>query len=280
MAEHQVPRPQKSSRRDVHGMLLLDKPIGWSNSDAPIRAKRLLWTKKAGHTSTLDPFITGLLPLCFGEATKLSQDLLGADRTYETVVRLGIRTSTVNAGGEVLSEHPVSITPERLWAATAHFVGETDRVPPIRSALKKGGKPLYEYARAEQTAERTAYRVTTYGIGLLATDLQSAEPMITLRVSRSRGTYVRTLGEDIGEALGCGGHLVALCRTRTDNLTLDDAVTLEALDAAVGDAHGVLLAPVDTLLQTLPRVGLDAQENRRFLHGQRLPLQLALPNAD
>lgn len=280
MAEHQVPRPQKPPRRDVHGVLLLDKPIGWSSNDALIRAKRLLWAKKAGHTGTLDPLATGLLPLCFGEATKFSQDLLDADRTYETVVRLGIRTSTADAEGEVLSERPVSVTPEQLQAAIARFVGEIDQVPPMHSALKKDGKPLYEYARAGQTVERAARRVTIYAIDVLATDLQSAEPTVTLRVSCSKGTYIRTLGEDIGEALGCGGHLVALRRTQVGNLTLDGAVTLEALDAAAEDARGALLAPVDALLQTLPRVELDAQESRRFLHGQRLPLQLALPNAD
>lgn len=214
MAEHQVPRPQKPPRRDVHGVLLLDKPIGWSSNDALIRAKRLLWAKKAGHTGTLDPLATGLLPLCFGEATKFSQDLLDADKTYETVVRLGIRTSTADAEGEVLSERPVSVTPEQLQAAIARFVGEIDQVPPMHSALKKDGKPLYEYARAGQTVERAARRVTIYAIDLLATDLQSAEPTITLRVSCSKGTYIRTLGEDIGEALGCGGHLVALRRTQ------------------------------------------------------------------
>jgi len=280
MAEQHPPRQAKVPRRDVHGVLLLDKPIGWSSNDALIRAKRLLWAKKAGHTGTLDPLATGLLPLCFGEATKFSQDLLDADKTYETVVRLGIRTSTADAEGEVLSERPVSVTPAQLQAAVARFVGEIDQVPPMHSALKKDGKPLYEYARAGQTVERAARRVTIHAIDVLATDLESAAPTVTLRVSCSKGTYIRTLGEDIGEVLGCGGHLVALRRTQVGNLTLAGAVTLEALDAAPEEQRVALLAPVDALLQTLPRVELDAEGSRRFLHGQRLPLQLALPQAD
>ena len=280
MAEQHTPKPVKPPRRDVHGVLLLDKPIGWSSNDALIRAKRLLWAKKAGHTGTLDPLATGLLPLCFGEATKFSQDLLDADKTYETVVRLGIKTSTADAEGEVLIERPVSVTPEQLAAVVARFVGEIDQVPPMHSALKKDGKPLYEYARAGQTVERTARRVTIRAINVLATDLEAAEPTITLRVSCSKGTYIRTLGEDIGEALGCGAHLVALRRTQVGNLTLEGAVTLDALETAAEDARAALLAPVDALLQTLPRVELDAEESRRFLHGQRLPLRLALPNAE
>lgn len=280
MAEQHAPKPVKPPRRDVHGVLLLDKPIGWSSNDALVRAKRLLWAKKAGHTGTLDPLATGLLPLCFGEATKFSQDLLEADKTYETVVRLGQKTSTADAEGEILSERPVSVTPAQLHAAVARFVGEIDQVPPMHSALKKDGKPLYEYARAGLTVERPARRVTIHAIDMLATDLDSAEPTFTLRVSCSKGTYIRTLGEDIGEALGCGAHLLALRRTQVGNLTLDGAVTLETLEAAAEDARAALLAPVDALLQTLPRVELDAEESRRFLHGQRLPLRLTLPNAD
>ena len=191
MAEQHAPKPQKPPRRDVHGVLLLDKPIGWSSNDALMRTKRLLWAKKAGHTGTLDPLATGLLPLCFGEATKFSQDLLDADKTYETVVRLGIKTSTADAEGEVLSERPVSVTPEQLQAAVARFVGEIDQVPPMHSALKKDGKPLYEYARAGQTVERAARRVTIRSIDVLATDLESAAPTVTLRVACSKGTYIR-----------------------------------------------------------------------------------------
>ncbi|CAJ0812610.1 tRNA pseudouridine(55) synthase TruB [Ralstonia flaminis] len=280
MAEQHAPKPQKPPRREVHGVLLLDKPIGWSSNDALMRTKRLLWAKKAGHTGTLDPLATGLLPLCFGEATKFSQDLLDADKTYETVVRLGIKTSTADAEGEVLSERSVSVTPEQLQAAVARFVGEIDQVPPMHSALKKDGKPLYEYARAGQTVERAARRVTIRSIDVLATDLESAAPTVTLRVACSKGTYIRTLGEDLGEVLGCGAHLIALRRTQVGNLKLDAAVTLDAVEAAPEEQRAALLAPVDALLQTLPRVELNAEDSRRFLHGQRLPLRWALPNAD
>ncbi|MGM3276156.1 tRNA pseudouridine(55) synthase TruB [Ralstonia sp. 24A2] len=280
MAEQHAPKLQKPPRRDVHGVLLLDKPIGWSSNDALMRTKRLLWAKKAGHTGTLDPLATGLLPLCFGEATKFSQDLLDADKTYETVVRLGIKTSTADAEGEVLSERPVLVTLAQVQAAVDRFVGEIDQVPPMHSALKKDGKPLYEYARAGQTVERAARRVTIHAIDVLATDLESATPTITLRVACSKGTYIRTLGEDIGEALGCGGHLTALRRTQVGNLTLEGAVTLEALEAVPEEQRAAMLAPVDALLQTLPRVELDAEDSRRFLHGQRLALRLALPNAE
>ncbi|MGC5800612.1 tRNA pseudouridine(55) synthase TruB [Ralstonia pseudosolanacearum] len=280
MTEQRPSQQAKQPRRDVHGVLLLDKPIGWSSNDALIRAKRLLWAKKAGHTGTLDPLATGLLPLCFGEATKFSQDLLEADKTYEAVVRLGIRTSTADAEGEVLSERPVAVTPEQLRAAIGRFVGEIDQVPPMHSALKKDGKPLYEYARAGQTVERAARRVTIRAIDVLATDLDAAAPTVTLRVCCSKGTYIRTLGEDLGEALGCGAHLVALRRTQVGSLTLDGAVTLEALEAASEVQRAALLAPVDALLQTLPRVELGAEDSRRFLHGQRLPLQLSLPSAE
>ncbi|CBJ51439.1 tRNA pseudouridine(55) synthase TruB [Ralstonia solanacearum] len=273
-------RPPKPPRRDVHGVLLLDKPIGWSSNDALIRAKRLLWARKAGHTGTLDPLATGLLPLCFGEATKFSQDLLEADKTYETVVRLGIKTSTADAEGEVLSERSVAVTPEQLRTAIGRFIGEIDQVPPMHSALKKDGKPLYEYARAGQTVERAARRVTIRAIDILATDLDAAAPTVTLRVCCSKGTYIRTLGEDLGEVLGCGAHLVALRRTQVGSLTLDGAVTLEALEAASEDQRAALLAPVDALLQTLPRVELGAEDSRRFLHGQRLPLRLSLPSAE
>jgi tRNA pseudouridine55 synthase len=280
MAVQQLPKPQKPPRRDVHGVLLLDKPIGWSSNDALMRAKRLLWAKKAGHTGTLDPLATGLLPLCFGEATKFSQDLLDADKTYETVLRLGLTTSTGDAEGEVLNKRPVSVTLTQLEAVVRSLIGEIDQVPPMYSALKKDGKPLYEYARAGHTVERAARRVMIHAIDVLAADLESDVPTVTLRVSCSKGTYIRTLGEDIGEALGCGAHLAALRRTQVGNLTLEGAVTLEALEAAPEDQRAALLAPVDALLQTLPRVELGGEDSRRFLHGQRLPLRLTLPSAE
>lgn len=264
-----VDRPPRLPRRDVHGVLLLDKPLGLSSNDALLRAKRLLRARKAGHTGTLDPLATGLLPLCFGEATKFSQDLLDADKTYEATVRLGQRTSTGDAEGEVIAERAVSCDVDMLDAVLRRFVGEIEQVPPMHSALKKDGKPLYEYARAGQTVERAARRVTIHAITRIDCALPQA-PSFSMRVTCSKGTYIRTLAEDIGEALGCGAHLTALRRTGVGDLTLDGAVTLEQLDAYDDAGRPALLAPVDALLQRCPPVRLDADATRRFLQGQRI----------
>lgn len=262
-------RPPRLPRREVHGVLLLDKPLGLSSNDALVRAKRLLRALKAGHTGTLDPLATGLLPLCFGEATKFSQDLLEADKTYEAVVRLGQKTTTGDAEGEVLAERPVTCDRAALDAAIARFMGEIDQIPPMHSALKKDGRPLYEYARAGQTVERPARRVTIHEIDILDCALPQA-PAFTMRVKCSKGTYIRTLAEDIGEALGCGAHLTGLRRIAVGDLTLDGAVTLEQIDAQPDDARPAMLAPVDALLQRCPPVTLNAEASARFLQGQRI----------
>ncbi|KVC58787.1 tRNA pseudouridine(55) synthase TruB [Burkholderia stagnalis] len=255
-------------RRALDGVLLLDKPVGLSSNDALIRAKRLYLAKKAGHTGTLDPLASGLLPLCFGEATKFSQDLLEADKTYEATMRLGVRTATGDAEGEVLDTRPVECDRAAVDAALARFTGEIVQVPPMYSALKRDGKPLYEYARAGQTVEREGRAVTIHVLELLACDL----PDVTFRVTCSKGTYVRTLAEDIGEALGCGAHLTMLRRTGVGALTLDHAVTLDALSDADAAARDAWLQPVDALLSTFPLVRLDDECAKRFLHGQRLRL--------
>ncbi|QYY30346.1 MULTISPECIES: tRNA pseudouridine(55) synthase TruB [Cupriavidus] len=262
-------RPPRLPRREVHGVLLLDKPLGLSSNDALVRAKRLLRALKAGHTGTLDPLATGLLPLCFGEATKFSQDLLDADKTYEAVVRLGQKTTTGDAEGEVVVERPVSCDRAGLDAAIARFLGEIDQVPPMHSALKKDGRPLYEYARAGQTVERPARRVTIHAIDVLDCALPLA-PSFTMRVKCSKGTYIRTLAEDIGEALGCGAHLTGLRRIAVGDLTLDGAVTLDQIDAQADEARPAMLAPVDALLRRCPPVTLSAEAMSRFLQGQRL----------
>ncbi|MGT0191283.1 MULTISPECIES: tRNA pseudouridine(55) synthase TruB [Burkholderia] len=255
-------------RRALDGVLLLDKPVGLSSNDALIRAKRLLLAKKAGHTGTLDPLASGLLPLCFGEATKFSQDLLEADKTYEATMRLGVRTATGDAEGEVIDTRPVECDRAAVEAALARFTGEIVQVPPMYSALKRDGKPLYEYARAGQTVEREGRNVTIHALDLLACEM----PDVTFRVTCSKGTYVRTLAEDIGEALGCGAHLTMLRRTGVGALTLEHAVTLDALSDADESARDAWLQPVDALLSTFPSVRLDDACAKRFLHGQRLPL--------
>lgn len=258
----------KVPRRLLDGVLLLDKPVGLSSNDALIRAKRLYRVKKAGHTGTLDPLASGLLPLCFGEATKFSQDLLEADKTYEATLRLGIRTTTGDAEGEAVDTREVTCDEAAVREAMTRFLGDIVQIPPMYSALKRDGKPLYEYARAGQTVEREGRNVTILALDMIACAL----PDVTFRVTCTKGTYVRTLAEDIGEALGCGAHLVMLRRTGVGALTLEHAVTLDALTAADEPARDAWLQPVDALLSTFPLVTLDAESARRFTHGQRLPL--------
>ncbi|MBC7404304.1 MAG: tRNA pseudouridine(55) synthase TruB [Cytophaga sp.] len=259
---------KKAPRVPVHGVLLLDKPVAWSSNDALIKVKRLLNALKAGHTGTLDPFATGLLPLCFGEATKFSQDLLEADKTYQTVVHLGITTTTGDTEGEVLETHAVNVSEEQIRAALLQFTGDILQVPPMYSALKRDGKPLYEYARAGITLEREARPVTIHILEFSS----YTSPFLTLNIRCSKGTYIRVLGEDIGAALGCGAHLNALRRTHVGHLLLENAVTLEALTAMEEQLRLTLLAPVDALLMSFPQVLLSDELAKRFLQGQRLAL--------
>jgi tRNA pseudouridine55 synthase len=260
-------RPPKKPRDLVDGVLLIDKPVGLSSNDALIRAKRIVNAKKAGHTGTLDPFATGLLPLCFGEATKFSQDLLEADKTYLATVHLGVATSTGDTEGEILSSKPVDeVTPERIEAALARFRGPILQVPPMYSALKRDGKAYYEYAREGIVLEREARPVTIHSLEFIG----YAAPMLTIRVCCSKGTYVRVLGEDIGAALGCGAHLNALRRVQVGTLTVEGMVTLEQLQAHADPLS--LLAPVDALLSSFPRLDLTDELAKRFLNGQRLAL--------
>jgi tRNA pseudouridine55 synthase len=259
-------RPQKKPRDLVDGVLLLDKPVGLSSNDALIKAKRVMNAKKAGHTGTLDPFATGLLPLCFGEATKFSQDLLEADKTYDATVHLGIMTTTGDTEGEAVETLPVDVTIEQIQAALARFRGPIQQVPPMYSALKRDGKALYEYAREGITLEREARPVTIHGLELVAYEA----PMLKIRVTCSKGTYVRVLGEDIGAALGCGAHLNALRRIQVGALTSETMITLEDLQAHAEPLS--LLAPVDALLSSFPSVELTPELAKRFLNGQRLAL--------
>jgi len=259
-------RPPKKPRDLVDGVLLIDKPVGLSSNDALTKVKRIVNAKKAGHTGTLDPFATGLLPLCFGEATKFSQDLLEADKTYLATVHLGITTTTGDTEGEVIETRDVDVTAEQIEAALACFRGPILQVPPMYSALKRDGKALYEYAREGITLEREARPVTIHELDLVA----YAAPFLTIRVKCSKGTYVRVLGEDIGARLGCGAHLSALRRVQVGSLTTTNMVTLEELQAHADPLS--LLAPVDALLSTFPRVDLTPELEKRFLNGQRLAL--------
>ncbi len=264
--------PKKRPTDPIDGVLLLDKPKGLSSNDALVRARRLLGARKAGHGGTLDPLATGLLPLLFGEATKFANDSLDADKTYLAELELGVVTDTADAEGRVLERREVRCDEAAFRAAASAFIGEIEQVPPMHSALKRDGRPLYEYARAGITLERAARRVTIHALETIAFDGVRA----TIRVRCSKGTYVRTLAADIGERLGCGAHLSALRRERVGALSVDAAVTLDALDALGLAARRALLAPVDALLGALPSVELDAASAARFLHGQKLRAPAAL----
>jgi tRNA pseudouridine55 synthase len=232
----------------VHGVLLLDKPLGLSSNQALQKVKWLLRAEKAGHTGTLDPLATGVLPLCFGAATKFSQLHLDADKTYETTLRLGVTTATGDAEGAVLATQPVTCSVGEVVAVLDRFMGPITQVPPMHSALKKDGKALYEYAREGVEVEREPRAVTIHELDLLAMDLTSDAPTLHLRVHCSKGTYIRTLGEDIGRALGCGAHLSALRRVQTGPFGLADCVTLAQIEALSETDRAALLRPVDGLL--------------------------------
>jgi len=267
------PRP-RITRRVIHGVLLLDKPLGWSSNDALQKAKWLLRAEKAGHTGTLDPLATGLLPLCFGAATKFSQVSLDADKAYRATLRLGKRTSTGDLEGEVLQDRPVNVDRAAIDAAVACFTGPIAQIPPMHSAIKKDGKALYEYARAGIEVERTARNVIIHAIDII--DWQDAvdAPTLVIDVRCSKGTYIRTLAEDIGEALGCGAHLTALRRTASGPLSLVNAISLADLESLDEPDREALLLPVDALLADWPRLTLDADEAGRFLTGLRRRVSL------
>ncbi len=257
------------ARRPVHGVLLLDKPLGWSSNDALQKAKWLLCAEKAGHTGTLDPLATGVLPLCFGAATKYSQLQLDADKTYEALVRLGLKTSTADAEGVVVEERPVSVSEDQLSQVVCQFTGLIRQVPPMHSALKKDGRALYDYARAGIEVERDAREVRILELTATLACEMSGRELIKMTVKCSKGTYIRTLAEDIGEALGCGAHLMALRRTETGGFGLPHCVTLEALEGMPEHERLACLLPVDSLLCGHTPVVLDTENTGRFLSGLR-----------
>lgn len=252
----------------VDGVLLLDKPGGMTSNLALQKARRLLNAVKAGHTGTLDPMATGLLPLTFGEATKFSADLLDADKAYRAILRLGVTTTTGDAEGEATASAAVEAPDDVIDFALSRFLGEIEQVPPMHSALKREGRPLYELARAGIEVERAPRRIAIRSLRRV----QRAGDSLTLDVECSKGTYVRVLAEDIGRALGCGAHLTGLRRTRVGPLVLDDAVTLTALEAMSPAERRGCLRPVDSLLGSLPRLELDEDLTGRFRQGQRLAL--------
>ncbi len=258
----------KRIRRKVDGILVLDKPRGLTSNAALQKIRWLLNAEKAGHTGSLDPLATGVLPLCFGEATKFSQYLLDADKGYETLMHLGVTTATGDAEGEVLERRDVSVDRDALEAVLSRFRGEISQIPPMYSALKRDGQPLYKLARAGEVVEREPRSVT---IGRL--DLLSFEPPFArLSVACSKGTYIRTLVEDIGQVLGAGAHVAELRRTQAGPFSLDQAVSLESLEQAHAEggseALDRFLLPADSGLEHWPLLQLSEHSSYYWLHGQ------------
>lgn len=259
-------------RRRLDAVLLLDKAPGESSNAALQEAKRLFRAARAGHAGTLDPLASGLLPLLFGEATKFARFALDSDKTYEAAVRLGITTTTGDAEGEELARHDVDVDDAALHRALERFRGEIDQVPPMYSALKRGGRPLYELARQGRSVERRARRVTVYALALQQRD----GALLRIRLRVSKGTYVRQLAADLGEVLGTGAHLAGLRRTAVGGFGLARALTLEALRNMDEPERDAWLLPVESLLADLPRLELDPEQAGRFLCGQAIafaPLQ-------
>lgn len=262
----------------VNGVLLLDKPKGISSNHALQRVRRLFEAQKAGHTGTLDPMATGLLPICLGEATKFSAHLLEADKMYHTRVELGVITDTGDAEGTVIEQREIpSLTAEDVELVLARFRGEIDQVPPMYSALKHQGKKLYELAREGKHVERAARRVSVYDARLLAFEGTAFE----LEVSCSKGTYIRTLAEDIGQALGCGAHISQLRRLRTGPFEGDAMWTLEDLEALAGHAtREAELMPADVLVDHLPSLTVDETAFGCLAHGQSASLAIGALEPD
>lgn len=264
---------RRQPRQRIDGVLLLDKPLGISSQAAVTRAKTLLLAAKAGHTGTLDPMASGLLPICFGEATKFSHMLLNSNKTYAATIKLGVTTTTGDMEGAVTTRTAVSVTGEEIEVVLQHFRGNVMQTPPMYSALKHEGQPLYKYARAGRELTREPRPVTIVALDLVC--LEGDELRIAVRCSK--GTYIRVLAEDIGRELGCGACLASLRRTAVGEFQLDQgAVTLEDLQRLPPDERGVRLLPVDSLVATLPRIDLGQGQARQITAGQGIEWPEAL----
>jgi len=263
----------KRQKKNINGILLLDKPLGFSSNQALQKIKWLLKAAKAGHTGTLDPLATGLLPLCFGEATKFAHYLTDADKTYVATIKLGITTSTGDAEGAVLSTQPVNVNQADFVKASQQFIGEISQVPPMYSALKFEGKALYEYARAGVEIERQSRLVTIHSIKIHS----FSGDVAVITVTCSKGTYIRTLAEDIGKQLGCGAHLIGLRRIATANYDISQAITIEQFEAMSDEQRLAVLAPADSAVLHLPAITLDDDSVFYLLQGQAVWRSGAIP---
>lgn len=265
-------RPRKKGR-DVHGVFLLDKPQGMSSNDILQKVKRLFQANKAGHTGALDPLATGMLPICLGEATKFSQFLLDSDKRYQVTAKLGERTDTSDAEGQVVESRAVNVSKTEILAALEQFRGDILQVPTMFSALKHNGKPLYEYARQGITVEREARPITIFELRFI----EYTAPYLTLEVHCSKGTYIRTLVDDLGEVLGCGAHVTVLRRLAVANYPVEAMMSYEDLQnlsenqpLEVLDQH---LLPLDTAVESLPKINLTAEQTKAVGFGQRVKFE-------
>jgi len=264
--------------RPINGVILLDKPTGISSNDALQKVKRIYFAEKAGHTGALDPLATGMLPICLGEATKFSQFLLDSDKRYRVIAKLGERTNTSDSDGEVVETRPIDVTLDKLEACIEKFRGESDQVPSMFSALKYQGKPLYEYARKGIEVPRESRKITVYEIVLHRFEGDEVE----MEVHCSKGTYIRTIVDDLGEMLGCGAHVTMLRRIGVAKYPYEKMVTLEQLNELLEQAHceeraprellDPLLLPMDTAVEYLPEVNLVPELANMVQHGQ--PVQV------
>ena len=265
----------------MHGIVVLDKALGGSSNYALQQIKRLFDANKAGHTGALDPLATGVLPLCLGEATKVSQFLLDSDKAYRARIKLGVRTDTADSEGEVIATADAgAVTEAQIKSALTQFEGDIEQVPPMYSALKRDGQPLYKLAREGKTVEREPRAITVYSIELTDFDPQSKE--LEIEVDCSKGTYIRTIADDLGQIIGCGAHIIALRRLKAGAFTLADSQSLEELEAAKQadgfNAIDAMLMPMDKAIDTLPAVHLPAYTAQFLKQGQAV--QVNKPSAD
>jgi tRNA pseudouridine55 synthase len=272
---------RKNKGRSVHGIVVLDKALGGSSNHALQQVKRLFDANKAGHTGALDPLATGVLPLCLGEATKVSQFLLDSDKAYRARIKLGVRTDTADSEGEVIETADAgAVTEAQIKSALTQFEGDIEQVPPMYSALKRDGQPLYKLAREGKTVEREPRAITVYSIELTDFDPQSQE--LEIEVDCSKGTYIRTIADDLGQIIGCGAHIIALRRLKAGAFTLADSQSLEELEAAKQadgfSAIDAMLMPMDKAIDTLPAVHLPAYTAQFLKQGQAV--QVNKPPAD
>jgi tRNA pseudouridine55 synthase len=266
----------KRIKRAVHGVLLLDKPHGYSSNQALQKVKWLYQAQKAGHTGTLDPLATGVLPICLGEATKFAQHLTDENKTYIATVKFGVTTTTGDKEGDIVQEFACNVQPGEVEAVLPALTGEITQIPPMYSALKVDGKPLYAYAREGVELERKPRQVTIFAIQLL----NCQDNIANIEVTCSKGTYIRTLAEDIGKALNVGAHLIDLRRTATATYQIVHTVTLEGLEAMTIEARDALLLPVDTAISALPKIALHADAAYYFKQGNPVWLPGIIPDSD